>query len=777
MNATHLEDLPEAVPLRRVSPLWRVFAVLAVLMAVGLGAVIVFMSILVFRLREEIEDLASNDPSSFAKVAVVETKVIDADPEPADPAEAARLPYPVTEDLRKPLGQAEKTRTQPTPRDRFVNKSRQAWKVPRDHFISELSVSPDGAQLAYFQGADLVAGPLNSPRLVELEAQRRETQSNGTPARRDSTLYLTGAPLWSPDSRHVYFGDAGGRLMRYDVQNQTLENLPFRGYSPAPLPGAPERIVFVRAISGIKVEGPGAAPTADAKELAVGNLATKQATVVVPRGKALWHLLSASPDGKQLAAVSNQGLDETPGLQWRVCLVEMGSGKVQPLSPAAGMIGRPCWAPDGKALIYARSRQLALPDSWSGDDEESVVDLYEFDLRKRNETRLSRGGGSFSPSVAQDGSLLFLLRPSATQRAVGRTSLQQMTLAVARKFAAAEADPPVRDVAAWTALAQAVFEDAKVAADVDGAKLSPEVLARLAGSFSRLYKERFQDEAPANIARLNAMMREVSGLSVPHGERNRLALLLAVVQGEYLRRQHGASWHVVEGSPFQIGKSAANAPAESPFGYVANPFQQLAGSVGDGEGRDASLRWFSLEELLQVADGRPLVLTNDLAAGRAKVAERTDADLQRGTDLLTDGDPVDGEGVLLAMLKRDAERGNTYLTLIVAKLLLDHNRKPVLGRLMQDRCALNPGDARLYNYLGLALLDEQPRNAVNAFKKALRCDLRCGAAYLNLADAYKRTGDDSAARACLRRYLELMPGGTYAEDAARRLTELDATNP
>jgi tetratricopeptide (TPR) repeat protein len=83
-----------------------------------------------------------------------------------------------------------------------------------------------------------------------------------------------------------------------------------------------------------------------------------------------------------------------------------------------------------------------------------------------------------------------------------------------------------------------------------------------------------------------------------------------------------------------------------------------------------------------------------------------------------------------------------------------------------------PPDPRTFNLLGLAQLPTSPQQAADAFKSALRCDLRYGPAYLNLALAYDRLGQRPAAVLCLRRSLQLMPQGPLARDAQRRLGEL-----
>jgi tetratricopeptide (TPR) repeat protein len=166
----------------------------------------------------------------------------------------------------------------------------------------------------------------------------------------------------------------------------------------------------------------------------------------------------------------------------------------------------------------------------------------------------------------------------------------------------------------------------------------------------------------------------------------------------------------------------------------------------------------------------------DLAAGQAAVGKLGDEDFLRGSRLFEEGKPEQAEEVLVAMLGRDAHRNNRYLLLRVARLLLDHGRKAVVVKLTEAALVKDRYDAPLYNLLGLAFLEDDTASAVNAFRRALRCDLSFGAAYLNLAQAYERAGQTQAAGQCLRRYLELFPDGPYRDDAVRRLGTLEAGN-
>jgi tetratricopeptide (TPR) repeat protein len=132
---------------------------------------------------------------------------------------------------------------------------------------------------------------------------------------------------------------------------------------------------------------------------------------------------------------------------------------------------------------------------------------------------------------------------------------------------------------------------------------------------------------------------------------------------------------------------------------------------------------------------------------------------------------------LLALVDKKQHRANYHLALHVGRLLYEHNRLAALRQLMERQCGLKPLDAGKFNLLGLALVREDPRRAIDQFQRALRCDLRFGPAYLNLALAYQAIDEPRSARQCLRRYLKLEPAGVCARDARRRLQELEAEEP
>jgi Tfp pilus assembly protein PilF len=147
-----------------------------------------------------------------------------------------------------------------------------------------------------------------------------------------------------------------------------------------------------------------------------------------------------------------------------------------------------------------------------------------------------------------------------------------------------------------------------------------------------------------------------------------------------------------------------------------------------------------------------------------------DPDLARGIALLKEGQGDEADRVLLDMMKRHA--GNYHLAIHVGTFLYEQGRKDALRTLTQRLKPDELKDARVYNLVGVSLLEDDPRAAATAFRNALRCSLYHGSAYLNLAQAHEKLNDVAAARRCLRRYLKLLAYTPQAEDARRRLAEL-----
>jgi Tol biopolymer transport system component len=775
MYEPRLDDLPEAVPLRRVSPVWRLVAILGLAGLAGLMLAVLALVTWVIHLHEELDDYQSGAvpaPPVWAPTTVPVQPAGELDPDPDPGLNAANLPYPVKEDLRfmPKAAPPDKDKRQ---REQFLKLSQEVWKSPREHALGNIAVSPDGMRLAYFLGSDLVAGPFGNVQKFEIGPQRQgnENRDVDAVAANRRVYQLVGFPTWSADSQSIYFASAGGRIYRFNCDTQQVEKLPFLGQLPAPMPNDPDRLVFVRYEAELKADGAGG----DKGVLVVGNLRTGETRTIKVAGRVGdWTALAVSPDGKHLAALRSWSLVPRSG----IVLIDLDKGTSKEAGPpvSGALTGPLSWTADGTALTYARPQEPAPPDCWSDDDDEFLgsSDLFQWDLKAGKETRLSRGGGFTSATLTTADDLFFVDR-AGPFKSNGRLQLRRVPLRSARKFAASRKEPVFRDVAAWTALFGKVCEEANIAGNLDDAALTADTMTRLADTFGRIYRGRFNEAPPADPSGLDRLDHELRQLRWEPAHLAQARLVLGAVHGEYLRQKHGARWHLVKGPLVKPVAAPGEPTPEDAFGYAVNPFQVVTGGGpgNDREEDDGGSAALSIDGVLRLAEGRPLVLSNDRAAARALIAKEGDPDLDRSRQLLKDGKNKDAEALLLAMLGREPHRDNLYLMLQVCQLLYEHRRLAALRRIVEERCSRPPPDARLFNYLGIALLDGDTGQALNAFKKSLRCDLHYGPAYLNLAKAYEKLGETANARAVLKRCIDQLPVGPYADDALRRLVALE----
>ncbi len=749
------DEPPSPSRARGVSPAWRVVAVLSFLGVLSLLAVVAALTVALV-VQEERQANAN---------------VPDAQPWPRPPlneddmAGGADLPYPTKQDLRPPdslpaLDGETPRPKEDAPRDAFRKASEVVWTAPALPLPERVLVSPDGARIAYLQGDTLWAGP---PDGINSIGEPGHAPNAGPRGRR---RWMNGLPTplaWSPDGSSLYSTDADGALRADNLQGGVPPRPPdaahARGLAYLPEGG---QAVVVRPRGRTKVEGPEGFVRPDPTEVVVVGPNADAHRVLVPVGRATWRDPAVSPDGKLLALVSDSGHEGEFSATWRLFVVPVAGGEPKPLTPAALHVGSPCWAPDGKAIVYERRARRALEeDVLPG--EGMQANLYEVDPTTGRDTRLTWGGGFSSPTVTRDGNLYCFFRSAGSEGFKGE--LLRLPLAKARELAS-RPDLKRRTVRVWVDLASAVLKEASLPADLTPLQLDEGKVRKIQEAFVRQYRERVGGAVLDTAAALDDVRSNLRGLDLPAAERRRFNIVLGAVAGEYLCRRHKARWDFAARAD---GPPLADPEAHAAFRWAANPFGDIAFDDPDRDDEDAFTPVGPLRSLLSAADGRPIVLTPRPGAVRQHVPA-ADADLARGVGLLKDGKGAEAERVLTGMLARHA--GNLHLTLHVATLLHDHGRADAFRELARKLDVDKLKDSRAYNLVGVSLLKEDATAAAGAFKNALRCDLHFGPAYFNLAEAYALRKDAEAARLCLRRYLDLMPFHPSAEDARRRLDEL-----
>jgi tetratricopeptide (TPR) repeat protein len=574
--------------------------------------------------------------------------------------------------------------------------------------------------------------------------------SPGVPPRGDEGYESV---TWSSDSRYIWVVDPmSGQIGRQDTFNGRYESLPFNGFSPSPVVGN-AKVVLLRTVPRLKVED-GDATATDPTEVTQIDHQNYNGTVqvLVPADKITWTQAAMAPDGQQLALVSEPAQEEQPAVYLKTV-----TKQPKPLAIPGRIFGPLSWMPNSQALIYARREG-------SGDDE---VNLYVWDLKAQRESQLTWGGRFSSPSVTTAGDIFFLsdnAQDNGSSKVLYRVRWDEL-----KKEDALESKGMLPAADALVALLIQVAEVIPAEASQDGSRLTPELAAKAAASFKDQYRAKFKNDPPETAAGLDRQRRQSQQAAVADEDKAKLSLMLGIIEGEYFRLKHAASWHLSGGPLLEDNRTSAERPQQSLFAYIVNPFRDL---------KDRR----SLPDMLRQAEGRTLILTNDPSKSQAIIEKQVDPELAKGVDLLKQGKGYDADQVFLGVAQR--HKTNVPLALHLAHLMMENQRKGALRQLMQTQCGQQPLDRRKFNYLGLAFLrpgpndpidtGADPQQAIDAFKKAIRCDLQFGPAYLNLADAYKQADNLPAAVQCLDRYLELMPNGPYARDVKLRLRAWEA---
>jgi hypothetical protein len=302
-----------------------------------------------------------------------------------------------------------------------------------------------------------------------------------------------------------------------------------------------------------------------------------------------------------------------------------------------------CWSSDGKSLIFDRGPATSR---WEELDKSGISpyaswDLFDLDLATGLEKPLSRGGGFWSPSMAQEDDLHFLADIKEEGRTPGSLvprptgALVHMPLKTARGIMAEQDQERAALAKKWTDFSGRVLKEAGLTSAFGASKLSPETLRKLAEAFARNYATLFKDDPPTTAAALENLRKDLADLDLSAQTETDLQLILGAADGQYLERHlPGTRWLVQPGPLGPTGTSALL--TDNPFVLVFNPFRALKPAATVSRG-------ISLAEIRSRVAGRTLVLSNDPTGSAKAVAPMIDPALAQGVELLAKkkGDEAD----------------------------------------------------------------------------------------------------------------------------------------
>jgi tetratricopeptide (TPR) repeat protein len=747
-----------------VAPFWRVIAVLSLFAVLFLGCMVVA---LIYMFSHANRAQPNNGPFAGPGIAVPPAAVMGM---PGEAPVPGHVPFPTVQDppsedgFPPPHDEPKVKPAGPSQREAFLGSTTTPWTNMENEAPERIIVSSDGTNMACTYHDVVVAGPLGGP--LQYVAEDRAADVVFAPNGRKVPMRARWGPAglaaarairpadpdgprahlwgWTPDGTSLYWTGPSGREFEYLVaQDQGSRIGPPFAPQAAARPKEPH-VALVANKPRAKLDFRDG-PNDHEIELAVIEPAPADAGAprlfqrfVIPAGLNIVGEAALSPDGKRIAVVYRE--EKGKARLGVLPITATGPGDVKALPTSADRFEGLCWTPDGRTIIYGAG------------------DLFEIDVETGKETRLTQGGTYASPSVTQDGSLFFLNKPIDGGTAV---ELRRLKLKDAQDLAIERQTDAERSTQTWVKLAEAVLKDAGDAKSL----ATPDAMAKIDQSFARLYPKELKQTRPATAAGLDQLRREVEALTgLNDAVREKLRIILGAIEGEYLRRRpEGATWLLAARS--WDGDPEKAQPEANLFGAAFNPFRRRGTKAED-----------SLTAVLYRAAGRPLVISNAPSADVAQaLAKLVAPNLDRGIKLLADpGTAAEGERILLDLALSKKAEHNAVLTLRVVEALSAHDRSTAARKVADRLVRIMPEEARYENALGVARLatDQEPNEALNLFEKALRCDLKYGPAYLNLALGYERIGKRLEARQCLRRYLELLPNGDLAEDAKNRLNAL-----
>ncbi len=243
--------------------------------------------------------------------------------------------------------------------------------------VSGVRFSPDGSKLAYtVTRSDVGRRGITQLFVMTLDGRKSVAISRGDEPSSD--------PVWSPDGQWIaYSGKSSLQIVRPDGSGQRELTKVEGTNSPLPTTGArvawspdSKQIAYVTALPGPEAAdatgdpivitrylykpdaGEGNSHFNDNKRLHLFVLdVTSGQSRQLTNGNHYEHSIDWSPDGKQIAFVSNREPNEDQFFNYDLFTLNVSTGEQGRLTATENAEYRPHWSPDGKSIAYEGTKR------------------------------------------------------------------------------------------------------------------------------------------------------------------------------------------------------------------------------------------------------------------------------------------------------------------------------------------------------------------------------------------------------------------------------------
>jgi dipeptidyl aminopeptidase/acylaminoacyl peptidase len=293
-----------------------------------------------------------------------------------------------------------------------------------------VTLSPDGARLAYtVVRNDRPGRPYSQVHVMTLAGGRDISFSNEKES--------SGSPEWSPDGQWIAYsgklGDKSGLIVAHpdgagakflSALEGTNNPLPTTGRRFAWSPDS-KRLAFVHAVPGPEAADLAGDPIVitrylykpDADEgnshfndnrrlhIFVADIASGQIRQLTS-GTHYEHSIDWSPDGREIAFVSNREPNEDQFFNYDLFALDVASGAMRRITATENAEYEPRWSPDGKTIVYlGTSRGLTDLETTMEDTHVWLIDADGRNRRELGAVDFRQSDAGWSP----DGKWVYLL--------------------------------------------------------------------------------------------------------------------------------------------------------------------------------------------------------------------------------------------------------------------------------------------------------------------------------------------------------------------------------